>query len=213
MEWVSYLAEEPHSHAPDCVSPVLRVFCTALTDALGDGARRRLPPYLPRTIGTAEDGLDETRSWMALDWLIRVYAPTWLEAARLPRSAAALAVLPPVLDTVVLRRAIRALRGARVRSRSAWAATLGARRFAARVPCAAGRAAAREAAWRSLGAPAWAAAAVGVRNLACDRASAICRQIAGDTASTLIRTERNTAERAARRDSASPALAPTLERL
>ncbi len=34
--------------------------------------RQRLRPYLARTIGPAEDGFDSTRSWLALDWLIRV---------------------------------------------------------------------------------------------------------------------------------------------
>ena len=34
MEWVSYLAGEPHSDEPACVSPVLRAFCTTLNDSL-----------------------------------------------------------------------------------------------------------------------------------------------------------------------------------
>jgi hypothetical protein len=61
MEWVSYLAGEPHSDQPACVSPVLRAFCTTLNDHLEDGPRQRLRPYLVRTIGTADDGLDEAR--------------------------------------------------------------------------------------------------------------------------------------------------------
>src|ERR1700733_15836705 len=81
MEWVSHLAGEPHSDQPACVSPVLRAFCTTLNDNLEDGPRQRLRPYLTRTIGTADDGLDEARSWQAMDWLIRVYSPTWLELA------------------------------------------------------------------------------------------------------------------------------------
>ena len=38
MEWVSYIAGEPHSDQPGCVSPVLRAFCIALNDGL-DGSR------------------------------------------------------------------------------------------------------------------------------------------------------------------------------
>src|ERR1700752_2452214 len=55
MEWVSYLAGEPHSDEPACVSPVLRIFCATLNDALDDDRRQRLRPYLTRTIGTADD--------------------------------------------------------------------------------------------------------------------------------------------------------------
>ena len=36
MEWVSYLAGEPHSDRPACVSPALRSFCVALNDGLGN---------------------------------------------------------------------------------------------------------------------------------------------------------------------------------
>ena len=75
MEWVSYLAGEPHGDQPMCVSPVLRTYCTSLNDSLDDKPRQRLRPYLARTIGSANDGLDQARAWMALDWLIRTYAP------------------------------------------------------------------------------------------------------------------------------------------
>ena len=88
MEWVSYLAGEPHSDQPACVSPALRAFCVAFNDGLDKNARQRLRPYLARTIGTTHDGLDEERSWMAMDWLIRVYAPAWLELAGVSRGGA-----------------------------------------------------------------------------------------------------------------------------
>jgi hypothetical protein len=65
MEWVAYLANEPHSDSPVCVSPVLRSFCIAFNDALPDGQRQRLHPYLTRCIGTAGDGRDEERAWLA----------------------------------------------------------------------------------------------------------------------------------------------------
>ncbi len=81
MEWVSYIAGEPHSDEPGCVSPAVRAFCTTFNDSLEEGPRQRLRPYLARTIGTAGDGLDEMRAWLAMDWVIRVYTPTWLAAA------------------------------------------------------------------------------------------------------------------------------------
>jgi hypothetical protein len=211
MEWVSSLAGERHSDAPLCVSPVVRRFCTTLNDALDDVARQRILPYLARTIGTAGDGLDERRSWMALDWLIRVYAPTWLAAAHLPHSADALRSLPAVLDTAGLGIATRALRGARVQARRAWSRTLGPSRVVAWVPRTGERSTARQAARRSVGAPAWVAAAVEVRTRACDRASAICRELAGDAASTLIRTERAGGCGSAPYEMAPAALVRTLE--
>ena len=117
---ISHLAGEPHSDAPACVSPVLHIFCTALNDALDDNARQRLRPYLPRTIRTAEDGLDEARSRMATDWPVRVYAPTWLAAVHLRRSADAVAALPPIADVIALKEAVRPLQRARAESRDAW---------------------------------------------------------------------------------------------
>ena len=209
MERVGYLAGAPHSNEPDCVSPVLRAFCRTLNDAVDDESRQRLLPYLERTIGTAGDGLDETRSWMALDWLIRVYAPTWLDAAGLPHSATRLTTLSPVIGMPELKTAIVALGRTRRDSRAAWAAALGAARAVAWVPQAAGRGAALEVAWSSTGRPAWAAALIGVRKLACDRATAISDEIVGDAAAILIRRARTDARRAAPQE----ALGPTIQEL
>ncbi len=213
MEWVSYLVGEPHSDDPSCVSPVLRAYCITLNDNLEDGPRQLLRPYLTRTIGTADDGFDAVRSWMAMDWLIRTYAPTWLTAANLAASARQLAALAPVTDPDYLPEALLALRGARRDARSAWSAALGPARPAAWTPWAAGRAAAREAAWGSAGAAAWAAARVAVGDSDGDRARACAREIAGDAAATIARTARTSAGRAAAREAARAALAPTLEEL
>ncbi len=213
MEWVSYLAGEPHSDHPGCVSPVLRAFCMTLNDSLEDTPRQRLRPYLARTIGTADDGFDETRSWMALDWLIRTYAPSWLAMAGLAGSAHRLDSLAPVVDSTSLQKALAELTVARRDARMAWSSALGAARAAAWAPWAAGRAAAREAAWASAGAAAWAAARVAVGDIAGDRARAIAREIAGDAAATVAREARAGASRAAARDAARAALAPTVEDL
>ena len=212
MEWVSHLAGEPHSDAPACVSPVLRAYCTSLNDSLDDEARQRLRPYLARTIGTAEDGLDEARSWMALDWLIRSYAPAWLAAAGLTGSAHQLAHLAPVVDARDLQGALVVLKAARRDARAGWSSALGARP-AAWAPWAAGRAAAREAAWGSAGAAAWAAARVAVGEIAGDRARAMARDIAGDAAAIIARVARTASGRAAAREAARCALVPTLDAL
>ena len=213
MEWVSYLAGESHSDDPACVSPVLRAYCTSLNDSLEDGPRQALRRYLARTIGTADDGLDEARSWMALDWLIRTYAPTWLTASELTQPAYELTEVAAVTDESSLRGALVVLRVARRDARAAWSSALGAARPAAWTPWAAGRAAAREAAWSSAGAAAWAAARVAVGEIAGDRARAMTREIAGDATAMIARAARTSAGRAAAREAARCALAPTLEAL
>ena len=213
MEWVSYLAGEPHGDEPKCVSTVLRAFCTSLNDSLQDGPRQRLRPYLTRTIGTTGDGLDEARAWMAMDWLIRVYTPTWLRVAHLPVTARHLSDLHPVVSSWELRSALEALNLARGESRAAWSAALGPARAAALTPWACGRAAAREAAWSSAGAAAWSAARVAVGDIAGDRARALAREIGGDAAATIARGARTGAGRAAARDVARAALAPIIEDL
>src|SRR5690349_23022666 len=147
MEWVAHLAGEPHGDEPACVSTVLRAFCTTMNDSLGDGPRQRLRPYLARTIGTATDGFDGERSWMAMDWLIRTYAPVWLEVADLDASAARLAACRPVTDVPPLYSALSVLGEVRRDARAAWSAALGASRATAwAASWNAGRAAARETA-------------------------------------------------------------------
>jgi hypothetical protein len=213
MEWVSHLAGEPHSDQPVCVSPVLRAFCTALNDSLDEEPRQRLRPYLARTIGTAGDGLDEARSWMAMDWLIRTYAPTWLGIARLHGAERRLSELPAVVSAADLPAALEALNVARAESRAAWSSVHGSIRAATLTPWAAGRAAAREAAWASAGAPAWAAARVAVGDIAGDRARALARDIGGDAAATIGHEARAGGSRAAARDAARAALAPVIGEL
>jgi hypothetical protein len=213
MEWVSHLAGEPHSDQPGCVSPVMRAYCTSLNDSLDNGPRQHLRRYLARTIGTADDGLDEARSWMALDWLIRTYAPKWLAAAGLTVSAHQLADFAPVMDAHDLQGAVVPLKAARRDARAGWSSALGAGRPTAWAPWAAGRAAAREAAWGSAGAAAWAAARVAVGEIAGDRARAMARDIAGDAAAIIARAARTVSGRAAAREAARCALAPTLDAL
>src|SRR5450755_3643388 len=153
MEWVSHLAGEPHSDRPACVSPVLRALCIALNDGLDKHQRQRLRPYLGRTIGTAEDGLDDARAWMAMDWLIRVYTPGWLALAGVIEAADALASLEAVQDEPALAAALNALKLARRDARAA----LRTARVARALPSAAGWSA-RNAAWASAEGAVWAVA-------------------------------------------------------
>lgn len=69
MEWVSYLAGEPHTDTPQCVSPVLRGTFMSLNDSLEHATRQRLRPFLARCIGTSKDGMDEERRRLIAAWL------------------------------------------------------------------------------------------------------------------------------------------------
>src|SRR5438093_13043779 len=81
MEVVAWFAGRKHTDAPECVSPVLRNFSMKLNDEWGDEDRQKLKTFIPYLVGTAGDGKDELRGWLAADWLVRVYTPTWLELA------------------------------------------------------------------------------------------------------------------------------------
>lgn len=207
MEWVSHLAGEPHSDQPRCVSPVLRAVCIALNDGLETEPRQALRPYLGRTIGTASDGLDSARAWMALDWLIREYAPVWLEAADLPGVAAKLRALASVRDERSLALALPRLEAARAQARAArgpgqWSAA---------------RSVAREQAWSCAGAAAWAGARLAVGDMAGDRARAAARVLGGDAATIAAQHALSLSPpgegRAAAKEAARGALIPTVERL
>lgn len=68
MEWVAYIAGEPHTDKPVCVSPVLRGVAIGLNDIMPNDVRQKLRPYLGRMIGTAGDGFDEERLGMLHRW-------------------------------------------------------------------------------------------------------------------------------------------------
>jgi hypothetical protein len=210
MEWVTYLAGEPHSDHPACVSPVLRAFCVAFNDWLPKTARQRLRPYLTRTIGTVDDGLDQARAWMAMDWLIRVHTPAWLDLAGVNEAARRLVSLQPIVDVASLDAAPRAVELARRDARAALtAAPRASRSPAARIPRIAGRSA-RKTAWASAQAALWALGRVPAGDIAGDRARAAARAAAGDAAAAGSRHARAGARRAAAKDAVGAALAPTL---
>ncbi len=209
MEWVTHLAGEPHSDQPLCVSPVLRAICIALNDGLEDGPRQRLRPYLARTIGTAGDGLDPERAWLALDWLIRTFAPTWLDAAGADDPARRLRRLAPVTGERSLADALVALEATRRDARALRTDPLSSRFDAV-------RSTARETAWACAGAAAWAAARLAIGAGAGDRARAAAQAIAADAATAAARADvRGPAPpgRAALKDAVRTALAPTRLRL
>ena len=124
LEAVAWFAGEPHSDHPACVSPVLAAYGRSLNDALGDDSRRLLIPFISVLSRTAGDGLDEARGYLALDWIIRVYTPAWLDVAGLTREARALRDLRCISD-------MAAVQDARPVVLSAWDAAWAAARAAA----------------------------------------------------------------------------------
>jgi hypothetical protein len=97
MEAVAYIAGEPWSDHPQCASPVIGAFLRTWNDDSGDEQRQELKRYIPRLVNSrGTDAQESERSWMALDWLVRVNTPTWLRLAGLTVQADILASLKPL---------------------------------------------------------------------------------------------------------------------
>ena len=116
MEAASYVAGEPWSANPECTCPVIAAFMMAWNDRLqSDGDRTRLLlPLVPKIIGTkGSAALEEHRSLMAADWLVRVHTPAWLLLAGLRDQAATLEALPEITSAAqaaTLRGPLEAIR-------------------------------------------------------------------------------------------------------
>jgi hypothetical protein len=101
MEAVAYVAGERWSDSPSCTSRVIGNFLRSWNDALNGDDRQLLKPLIPRLVGTAgSDEIEDTRSWMALDWYCRVSAPRWLRAAGLEAAAATVESTRPITGPV-----------------------------------------------------------------------------------------------------------------
>lgn len=93
LEAVSILAGEPFRDDPVCVCPVISPFVRALNDRLPDDKTRNrlLLPLLPRLIGTRDSSKELARSYLAADYVVRVFAANALQAAGLPDTLSGLA--------------------------------------------------------------------------------------------------------------------------
>jgi hypothetical protein len=170
MEAVSYVAGEPWSDHPQCVSPVIAQFCRSWNDALptDEDRTRLLAPLIAEMIGTrTTDDDDVTRSWMVLDWLVRVYTPAWLRAAGLTQEVQALESCARIVDATTADTAQPAI-----------VAALDAAGAAA-------RAAAWNAAWGAVSAAAWNAAWDAAQDAAQDTAQDAARAALAPTVATL----------------------------
>jgi hypothetical protein len=202
-EFASYLAGLEHTDRPSCVSPALLAFMISWNDALDDETRQKLRPYISRTIGTAGDGQDERRSYMALDWLIRVHTPAFLEAARLVDHAEKLRSIAPIESSKSARRATSEVQAA---GNAASAAARDAASAAARDAASdAANAAARDAAS--------AAASDAASDAARDAASAAAWDTARAAASAAASDAASDAAWDTAWDTAWDALAPTVASL
>jgi hypothetical protein len=154
MEAVAFVAGEPWSDHPQCVSPVIGAFLRNWNDNLPTDADRErlLKPLIPKIMNTRADAAtEERRSYLALDWMIRTFLPAWLRLAKLNDHADAVAGLAPIVDMATATAAAPVVRAANKAASKARDAAGDAARAAA-------GAAARAAAWDAARAAAWAAA-------------------------------------------------------
>jgi hypothetical protein len=100
LEAAAFVAGEKHTDNPACVSPVLGAFGRSINDQLDNDQRQQLKPLIVQLPGTTGDGLDEARGYLALDWLVRTYVPTWLELAGLNAQAVELRAMRRIADPV-----------------------------------------------------------------------------------------------------------------
>jgi len=131
FEAYNWLDRREHTDAcPRGVSPVLHAYGMRLNDALPDDRRQELRRYLPNgtspLAGTAKDGKDTTRGYIALDWLIRISTPAWLDLAGLTADAAALRDLRRVDGSAAVKAAGPVVRDARGHAAAAAAAAAAA---------------------------------------------------------------------------------------
>ena len=145
MEAVAWIAGEPWSDAPQCASRVISQFMRSWNDVLPDADRTRvLMPLLPEIIGTRTTSTDDqTRAWMAIDWVVRVFTPRWLREAGLMDHAVRIERLAPLVDEATAVASKQTLRAAEA---AAWAAAWAAGQDAAWDAALAARDAARDAA-------------------------------------------------------------------
>src|SRR5260221_8666339 len=95
MEAVAWFAGKPHSDRPPCVSPVLGVYGRTLNDVLPDIPRQELKQFIPQLPGTAGDGENQTRGYIAPFRLLRPHTPPGLDLAAAPAAAGGLRGVPP----------------------------------------------------------------------------------------------------------------------
>jgi hypothetical protein len=98
LEATAFLAGEPHSDHPVCVSPVLAAFGRGLNDApwsSNEARTQHLEPLIPLLIGTAGKTDEQAVAERLVRWSIRVAVPLALRASGLDAEAVKLESLSP----------------------------------------------------------------------------------------------------------------------
>ena len=206
----------------ECPSNVIATFLRSWNDSLptDEDRQRLLRPLLPLVVGTIGDNATELRrSYMALDWLVRVHTPAWLLLVGLDDHAEALIALDEITGPATMEKALPAVStawtwgaagdtvrdavGDAVRD-AAGAAVRAAAWDAAR---AAAWDAARIAAWDAARIAAWNAALYAARTAAWDAAGDAARIAAWAGAWAAVRAAAGDAARAAAWDALLPTVA------
>jgi hypothetical protein len=90
---------EPWSDPSKFVCPVIGVFMRAWNEGLPKAERGILFPLFAKIVHTSASArIQEQRALMAADWLVRTYAPAWLNLAGLREQARLLYDLPQVSE-------------------------------------------------------------------------------------------------------------------
>jgi hypothetical protein len=184
MEWVAYLAGEPHSDHPECACPIITSLAIRLNDRWSDEDRQLLKPFAVKIIGTRGTADDErARRWVMFDWVVRTLTPAMLDLAGLEEEAGALRALVEIRDKETAsasRELVQKARRAALRVRSKYDAADAAyaAAYAADAAYAAAyAAAAADAAYAAAYAAAAAAAAAAYAAYAADAAAAASRRV------------------------------------
>lgn len=82
LEAAAVLAGEPLTDHPRCVSPIVRTLGIRLNDLATHRQRQTLTRFLPNLVGTAGDGKEDARRWVALDFSLRTVWPRWVDRPR-----------------------------------------------------------------------------------------------------------------------------------
>lgn len=94
LEAAAVLAGEPLTDHPRCVSPIVCTVGIRLNDLGTHRQRQTLTRFLPNLVGTAGDGKEDSRRWVALDFSLRTVWPRWVNRLGMREEAAALRGLP-----------------------------------------------------------------------------------------------------------------------
>ncbi len=78
MEAGAYYSDRPFTDHDETVCPAIGAFARRWNDGCNDETRQLLKPYVLKVIGT-NDGKEDERSCMIIDWVIRYALPRYLD--------------------------------------------------------------------------------------------------------------------------------------